>query len=83
MKIQMMMVLAGVCFVCQIIFSIYYSVAIVDQNSLYNRQQTTLQLLITNQQHLQIEAAKLKSLSNLLHTTIFSTPISSTIDLSQ
>ena len=83
MKIQILMVFATVCFVCQIIFSIYYSIAIVDQNGLYNRQQENLRTLSTNQQHLQIESAQLRSLPSLLKTATFSSPINSTINLSQ
>ena len=83
MKIQILMVVATVSFVCQIIFSIYYSINIVDQNSLYNHQEENLRTLSTNQQHLQIEAAQLKSLPNLLKSATFASPINSTINLSQ
>ena len=72
-----------VCFIGQIIFSIYYSITIVDNNSQYNQQQDQLQVLNTNNQHLQVEAAKLKSLPELLRSAKLKIPIESTIDLSQ
>lgn len=83
MKTKILISFTATIFLFQIIFSIYYSAAIVDQNTKYNLHKELLQTLLIKQQHLEIDAAKLKSLPNLIQSISPSFPIKTTIDLSK
>lgn len=83
MRLKYLVILTVISFLCEVIFGIYYSISIVDQNVLFNSQETNLgQLTIENQQ-LEI---KLSTLGSLSHTLDFAqsksyVPVSTSINL--
>ena len=83
MRLKLLVILTAVSLFCQVGFGIYYSVAIVDQNTLINTLKSEQnQLTITNQQ-LEIQLSQLNSLSNFLEYTKNKPylPITSSINL--
>ena len=67
MRLKYLVIFAAFTLFCQVFFAIYYSVSIVDQNVLFNTQESNLnRLTITNQQ-LEIKLSSLNSLSNTLN----------------
>lgn len=85
MKIKVLVFTTALSFLFQILFSIYYSIKIVDENSQFNNHQKILQDISIQHQHLEIETAKLQSLSSLVQSsTKFSfLPVKSILDLSK
>jgi len=83
MALKPLVIFTVLSFFCQIIFSIYYSTAIVDQNILVNAQLSDLGRLTINQQQLEIKLSTLNSLSHILNYTQNKTytPVTSTVDL--
>jgi hypothetical protein len=83
MSLKPLIVLAAVSFCCQIGFSVFYSIKIVDQSLLINTLETNLnQITIANQQ-LEIKLAKLGSLSSVVDQIKDKNyvPISSSVNL--
>jgi hypothetical protein len=83
MSLKFLTLFAIITLLCQVIFGIYYSTAIVDQNSLFDANQSALSRLTADNQQLEI---RLSSLNSLSHTLLFSDnktliPINSTINL--
>jgi hypothetical protein len=83
MSLKPLAVLTALSFCCQIVFSIYYATTIVDQNSLFNLQQTELNRLTIKNQQLVIELSGLNSLSTFVKfsQTHLYTPINSSVSL--
>lgn len=66
MSLKLLVIITAVSLFVQVIVSLYYSVAIVNQNILINTQETNLDQLTTVNQQLEIRLATLNSLSNIL-----------------
>jgi len=83
MSLKPLTLIAAVSFCCQVIFSIYYSTSIVDQNSLINIQQTNLDQLIIKNEQLQIKLSALNALPTVEEFTRnkFYTPVTSSMNL--
>lgn len=83
MRLKPLAIFTAVSLLCQIVFSIYYSIAIVDQNSLINTHESLLNQLTINHQQLEIKLATLNSLSNFLDFTKDKTflPVTSSTNL--
>jgi len=83
MSLRFLVILTALSLLCQIIFGIYYSVAIVDQNTLINTRETDLDKLTIDHQQLEIRLSSLNSLTKVLEYTrgrVYS-PVSSSINL--
>lgn len=83
MTLKLLVIFTSVSLLCQVVFGIYYSVAIVDQNTLINTQEFELRQLTIKNQQLEIRLSSLNSLSNYLDYTGNKayTPITSSINL--
>lgn len=69
MKIKLLAITASLSLFCRILFSIYFSIKIVDENSLVNRYQADISRLTIHHQLLENEHANLTSLNYLFHQT--------------
>ena len=83
MSLKLLTILTIISFCCQVIFSIYYSTTIVDQNTLINDQQTVLDRLIIKNEQLRITFSDLNSLSTIVKfsQTGLNSPITSSVNL--
>jgi hypothetical protein len=83
MPLKLLVIFTVASIVCQIIFSIYYSIAIVDQNTLINTRESNLEQLNIDNQQLEIKLSTLNSITNYLDITGNKayTPVSSSINL--
>jgi hypothetical protein len=83
MRLKSLVIFAAFSLLCQVAFSVYYSVAIVDQNTLINARQSQLNDLTLNHQQLAIQLSTLNSLSNFLDLTKDKpyVPVTSSINL--
>ena len=85
MKLKFLAIITAIFFISQISFSIYYSIVIVDQNTLINSLQSKLSESQVEHQSLKYKLAQLNSIeriSNDPSTTNF-LPITNTIDLNE
>ena len=83
MKIKLFAILASLSFVFQIAFSIYYSIKIVDENTLINNYQKKLIETKAAHQELQNQFSDRNSLKNIKNfpTNRSYIPINSTLNL--
>jgi hypothetical protein len=84
MNLKLLFVIAALTFFGQIVFSFYYSVKIVDENTLINKNQNTYNILSTQHQLLEIDLASLNSIytyEKLLQPKSDYIPITNFLDL--
>jgi hypothetical protein len=83
MRLKFLVIFTVFSLLCQVIFGIYYSVVIVDQNILYNTHESAENRLTVQNQQLEINLSSLNSLSNTLNFAQNKpySPINSTVNL--
>jgi len=84
MRLKLLAIFATITLICSIIFSIHYSISIVDQNDLINRYQQTYEQLRLNHQSLSLRLGVLNSLDNykqIINNRPELLPITKSIDL--
>ena len=83
MRLKYLVIFTVFSLLCQVIFGIYYSVGIVDQNILFNTHESDISRLTVQNQQLEISLSTLNSLSNTLKFAQNKpySPINSTVNL--
>jgi hypothetical protein len=83
MSLKFLVIFTVISLFCQVVFGIYYSIAIVDQNTLVNSLKPKVNQLTIDNQQLEIQFSVQNSLSNFLKLTKDKPhiPITSTIKL--
>jgi hypothetical protein len=66
MSLKLLTVFSLITLLCQVVFSIYYSVNIVDQNILFNTNEVLLNQLTLKNQQLEIDLSIQNSLTRTL-----------------
>jgi hypothetical protein len=85
MRLKFLFLTAIISFSCQIAFSIYYSLKIVDENILINKNQVIYSSILIQNQNLENSLSDIDSIQKILNISQNKTlqPISNTIDLNQ
>lgn len=85
MKLKALLILGLLAFTCQIGYSIYFSIKIVDENTLINQLQSKLNQVEIDRQSIKIQLATINSLETINRYAASKTlvPINSSVNLNQ